>query len=55
MIPVLQGLVTGLVVGAAFGVLRLTPPAPINWSGVAGIVGIVAGWMIFSNLVERLA
>lgn len=46
MIPVLQALIVGLLVGLLFGVVRVPPPAPDNWAGVAGIVGIVAGWWL---------
>ena len=54
MIAVLQGLALGLVVGVVFGLFRLQPPAPATWAGVAGIVGIVLGWMIVGAVLERL-
>jgi XapX domain-containing protein len=42
---------TGGVVGAVFAVVRLDPPAPATWAGLAGIAGIVAGWMAVSKWV----
>lgn len=47
---ILYGFAAGAFVGLVFGVLRLTPPAPPTWAGVAGIVGIVVarqivGWL----------
>lgn len=49
MSAVLAGLATGVVVGIIFGALRLAPPAPASWAGVAGIAGILAGWQIVSR------
>lgn len=47
---ILAGLITGFVVGVVFATVRLVPPAPATWAGVAGIVGIVAGWQIAARL-----
>lgn len=44
MREVLIALAVGLAVGAVFALARSVPPAPPTWAGVAGIVGIVAGW-----------
>lgn len=52
MNDILAGLLVGFVVGAIFAVVRLVPPAPGTWAGVAGIVGIVAGWQIVMALME---
>lgn len=46
MNAILAGLAAGAFVGIVFGLLRLVPPAPPTWAGVAGIVGIVAAWQI---------
>lgn len=54
MIAALQGLALGLVVGVVFGLFRLQPPAPATWAGVAGIVGVVLGWMIVGAILGRL-
>lgn len=43
---ILQGLAFGALVGTLFALARLAPPAPGTWAGVAGIVGIVAGWQL---------
>lgn len=50
---VLQALLLGAIVGAVFGFARLQPPAPATWAGVAGIIGIVGGWMIVGHLISR--
>lgn len=44
MTEVALALLIGLVVGAVFAGFGSVPPAPATWAGVAGIVGIVAGW-----------
>lgn len=49
---VLQGFLAGAAVGAVFGLLRLAPPAPQTWAGVAGIVGIVIAWQIVERVVR---
>lgn len=49
---VVQSLAAGLAVGGVFGLLRLAPPAPQSWAGVAGIVGIVLAWWITNRVVR---
>ena len=49
---VLLALCTGALVGLVFGLVRLPPPAPQTWAGVAGIVGIVAAWMLVARYVR---
>lgn len=49
---ILIALTVGLAVGAVFGALRSVPPAPPSWAGVAGIVGIVAGWQIILKITQ---
>ena len=51
MMEVVKALALGLAVGATFGLFRLVPPAPASWAGVAGIIGIVAGWMNLTALL----
>lgn len=51
MSAVLQALVLGALVGGVFAIARLVPPAPPTWAGVAGIVGIAAGWMLVGRWV----
>lgn len=44
-------LLVGLAVGGVFALARSVPPAPQTWAGVAGIVGIVAGWQIVGRFL----
>lgn len=53
MIAVLHGLLLGAIVGGVFALFRLVPPAPATWAGVAGIVGIVAGWQIVARGLDH--
>lgn len=53
MTTVLQGLLLGALVGLIFALARLLPPAPQAWAGVAGIVGIVAGWQLTTYGLDR--
>ena len=53
MTTVLQALLLGAIVGLVFALARLLPPAPQAWAGVAGIVGIVAGWQLTTLAVAR--
>ena len=46
-------LAVGLVVGGVFAAFRSVPPAPATWAGVAGIIGIVAGWQLVTHLLTR--
>lgn len=43
------GLVTGLAVGAVFGLVRANPPAPATIGGVLGVVGIWVGWVLITQ------
>lgn len=52
MRDVLLALCTGAVVGLIFGLVRIPPPAPQTWAGVAGIVGIVAAWWFVARYME---
>lgn len=47
----LLALATGLAVGALFTVLRLPIPAPPTLAGVAGIVGVFAGFVIVGRWI----
>lgn len=51
MREVLVALAVGVAVGGVFALARSVPPAPATWAGVAGIVGIVAGWQIVARLL----
>ena len=50
---VLLSFLGGLVVGGLFKLLKFPVPAPNNWAGVAGIVGITAGYMLLEFLTKR--
>lgn len=52
MSAVALSLAVGLAVGAVFALAGTAPPAPQTWAGVAGIVGIVAGWQIIGWLSD---
>jgi|TARA_B110000495_G_C22853476_1_gene497648 XapX domain-containing protein len=52
MIEVLKAGGLGMLVGGVFALSRITPPSPDNLSGVFGIIGIYAGWMIVSTLIK---
>jgi len=53
MIEVLKSAVLGILVGGVFALFKFTPPSPDNLAGIFGIVGIYAGWVIFSNLINK--
>lgn len=46
---VIQAFLTGIPVGLVFALAKLPPPAPAVWAGVAGIAGIVFGWMFLTR------
>lgn len=48
MTEILMSLVTGAVVGTAFGFLRLPIPAPPTLAGIAGVVGVFLGFVIIN-------
>lgn len=52
MTTVLLSFVTGIAVGVVFALVRVPPPAPQNWAGVAGIVGIVLAWWLIGRYVR---
>lgn len=39
-------LLTGLICGAVFGLLKLPIPAPPTLAGIAGIIGIFVGFLL---------
>ena len=47
-------LMTGLLVGIIFSLIKLPIPAPNNIEGILGIIGIFLG-MILVNLIKRYA
>jgi XapX domain-containing protein len=53
MTAVLQALALGIIVGAIFAVFRQPVPAPSTLAGIAGVVGLFAGWAATATLVGR--
>lgn len=47
---VVLSLLTGLLTGAVFRYLQVPIPAPSNFSGVLGIVGIYLGYELLGRL-----
>lgn len=45
--------IIGAAVGAVFALFKAAAPAPQNVEGVAGIVGIFAGWWLLSQFNWR--
>ena len=46
MKEIILSILTGFAAGAAFGLFKLPVPAPPVFAGVAGIIGIWAGYAI---------
>jgi XapX domain-containing protein len=51
IMSVLWSFLIGGVVGAVFAFAKAPAPAPQNFEGVAGIVGIFAGWFVLSKFL----
>ena len=47
---VLWSFLIGGAVGAVFALAKAPAPAPQNFEGVAGIVGIFAGWFVLTQI-----
>ncbi len=54
VIGVLAALGLGAAVGGVFAAVRLPVPAPGTLAGVAGVVGLFAGWEAVTWLIGRL-
>ena len=52
IISALKSGVLGLVVGAVFAVFGFKPPSPDNLTGIMGIIGIFAGWVLLSYFLK---
>ena len=44
----IYSLLAGLLLGAAFALLKLPVPAPINLAGVVGIAGVTIGYTLLT-------
>lgn len=53
MFEIAMALVTGVVVGLVFSLLKLPVPAPPVLSGIAGIFGIYLGGVGYNWIIER--
>lgn len=54
MKELIVALLTGLVVGAVFKLLKLPLPAPPVLAGILGIVGIYLGGVLTERLIDWL-
>lgn len=52
MILLFKSLITGLIVGLFFALLKLPIPAPTAFAGVIGIVGIYIGYIIIKIIIK---
>ena len=48
MKAIISSLVTGVVVGSIFALLKFPIPAPSNAAGIAGVVGIWLGLVLIT-------
>jgi len=51
IIEALKAFVTGAVLGGIFMTLKLPIPAPPTFAGIAGVVGIFAGFMMAKKMM----
>ena len=49
---IILSLITGMIVGIVFGLLRLPIPAPPHIEGILGIIGIFLGYVIVKALLK---
>lgn len=52
MRDIIMSILTGFVCGVAFAAFRLPVPAPPVFAGVAGIIGLWAGYAILSKVLS---
>jgi XapX domain-containing protein len=50
VLTVIKALSTGAFCGFVFAAVRLPIPAPTVFAGVAGIIGIWLGYLLFTNV-----
>jgi XapX domain-containing protein len=55
MITVLLSILTGAVLGAAFGLMKLPLPAPITFAGVMGVLGVWLGFAIVMRFMPDVS
>ena len=49
---ILLALVSGIIVGGVFSLIKLPIPAPSNIAGVMGIVGIFLGYVLIKLIIK---
>ncbi|SET54294.1 XapX domain-containing protein [Oceanobacillus limi] len=49
----IQSFIAGIVLGAIFSLLNLPIPAPPNFAGIMGIVGIFTGFLIINQYNKK--
>jgi XapX domain-containing protein len=54
MLQVTLALIAGFLLGGVFSMIKLPLPAPPTLAGVAGIVGIYFGHVVYQNCVQGL-
>jgi len=52
MKQIILSLLTGFGCGSIFAVFKLPVPAPPVFAGVAGIIGLWAGYAILTNVIS---
>lgn len=52
MRDILLSILTGFICGIAFAAFRLPVPAPPVFAGVAGIIGLWAGYAILIKIIS---
>jgi len=52
MKEIVLALISGMIVGGVFSLIKLPIPAPSNIAGVMGIVGIFLGYVLIKFIVK---
>ena len=52
MKEIILSILTGFAAGAVFGLFKLPVPAPPVFAGVAGIIGLWAGYVIIQKVLS---
>ena len=53
LISALQAGGLGIIIGALFAFFGFKPPTPDNLSGIFGIIGIFAGWILVGYYFQK--
>jgi XapX domain-containing protein len=52
MKDIILALISGLIMGGIFSLIKLPIPAPSNFAGVMGIVGIFLGYLLVKLVIK---